>query len=792
MVPQLPRQFSKLPGTEIEILHFPFDLKILSSLIHSVPLNIYAKDLNGKFIFANLNYCQSVGKHLGEILGKTDYDIHPQDLADKYLADDHLIITSGETRMIEESWQSIGGKTHYIQVIKTPLYDNENPNKVLGTTGVFWEITERKKVEIQVREERKFLRTIIDTIPALIYVKDRDGKFIIANRAQSVFVGATSSEALIGKSDFDFYPKEIADSFAKVEEKIFQTEEPVIDLVESFIVKGKKHWLSTSKKPLRNLDGTVVGLVGVGHDITSSKKIEEKLRESEERYAAVVNQAIEGIYLVDPVTKQILDSNESFQKILGYRAEELHRCLVYDFVIHDHDEINTIIKSVVDQDSVLVGERKYRIKNGRLIDVEESAKMINFGGKKVILIITRDISEKKNAEKERELLKEQLRQAQKFEALGTLAGSVAHDLNNILSGIVGYPELLLTNLPQDSDLRKPLEAIHDSGVRAATVVADLLTIARGVASTKQVCSLNVLVKEFISSPECREIQSLYPDISYRHQLHEDLSDILCSPVHVKKCIMNLVSNATEAMSTKGEICIETLNQYMDVTQAEMNGLDRGTYAVLSVCDTGSGIADIDMKRIFEPFHTRKEIGRSGTGLGLTVVWNTMNDHGGTVTVKSNKDGSCFSLFFPHCKKAAGSKIEQTHVVQKTNKNAHILVIDDEPLLREISSKMLEALGYTVDTVASGELAIQFVKNTSVDLLVIDMLMEPGMNGRRTFEEIQKTHPDIKALIASGFSNNEDVQATLQHGAKGFIQKPYSMEKLGLAVKKALEGTSSKK
>lgn len=767
-----------LPGRDVDILHSPVDVKILSSLIHSIPLRIYAKDREGSFIFANLDYCRSVGKPLSEILGKNDFDIHPQDLAEKYRADDELIMSSRSTRDIEESWQSIGGETSFIKVVKTPLVDSENPEKVLGTLGVFWDITDRKRVEIEREEERQLLRTLIDSIPSLIYVKDREGKFVMANKAIADFMQAGSPEQLVGKDDFDYYTSDVASYFASKEKVLISTGEPVNELVENFTYKGQRFWISTSKIPLRNLEGDIVGLVGVGHDITRIKLIEEQLRESEERYAAVVNQALEGIVLLEPESKRVLDTNMSFRRMLGYSREDLDRLLVYDFVVHDSDEVDQILDSVVESEDLVIGERLYRHKNGHIVHVEVTATLIRYGGQQAVLAVVRDISEKKAAEKERERLREQLRQAQKFEALGTLAGGVAHDLNNILSGIVGYPELLMNKLPADSELQKPLSVIHDSGVRASTVVADLLTIARSAVCHKQLHNLNTLVQECIASPEFRELKSRHPAISYSHQLGGDQAIILCSPVHIKKCLMNLVANGSEACGEGGDVTIRVIDN-----RAGESGEER--HVVLEVTDTGSGISPEDIGHIFEPFYTRKEMGRSGTGLGLTVVWNTVSDHGGTVTVDSDGSGTCFRLIFPQSTEKGGEESAPAGTMQVSENSEHILVVDDEQVLRDIACQMLTHLGYRVDAVSSGERAVEFVRKTPVDLLLIDMLMEPGMNGRMTFQAIRQLYPDIKALIVSGYAEDEDVQAALAAGAKGFVQKPYLMSKLSQAVKATL-------
>jgi len=389
------------------------------------------------------------------------------------------------------------------------------------------------------------------------------------------------------------------------------------------------------------------------------------------------------------------------------------------------------------------------------------------------------------AEQEKQVLQDKLILAQKMEAIGMMAGGVAHDLNNILSGIVGYPELLLQTLPKESELRKPLEAIHDSGQRAAAVVADLLTVARGVASIHEVHDLNLLVQEYIDSPECKKLKSLSPDVMFRQRLQATPSDIFCSSVHVKKCIMNLITNAAEAIAGHGTVTVSTNSQY--VKDEKSSAMEAGEYIILSVKDSGPGIAEQDLEHIFEPFYTKKLTGRSGTGLGLAVVWNTMEDHNGKVVVQSDSHGTCFQLFFP------GTHKEQQRNIQTDNSPAHafksddehILVVDDEPQLRDLACKMLASMGYAVDSVCSGELAITFIKDTPVDLIVLDMLMDPGMNGHQTYKEIRKLYPEQKAIIASGFSESDEVKATLQLGAGGFIKKPYSMNQLNRVVKEAL-------
>jgi nitrogen-specific signal transduction histidine kinase/CheY-like chemotaxis protein len=386
------------------------------------------------------------------------------------------------------------------------------------------------------------------------------------------------------------------------------------------------------------------------------------------------------------------------------------------------------------------------------------------------------------------VLERKLARAEKMQAIGLMAGGVAHDLNNILSGIVGYPELLLVQLPEDSNLRKPLMAIHESGKRAATVVADLLTVARGAAAAREVHDFNRMVREYLDSPECVQLKALYPDIS--HQEHLDAAEpfISCSPVHIKKCLMNLMTNAAEAIGDQGMIRVATSNRYVIPKKEAEQELPEGEYVVLTVEDNGSGISENDLEHIFEPFYTRKVMGRSGTGLGLTVVWNTVRDHGGRVQVERSGGGTVFRLYFPvvtgEDRRAA---IDDDATVDLNGNQEHVLVVDDEPHLRDIAAQILTGLNYRVDLVESGEQAVEFIKKQSVDLVLIDMLMDPGMNGRQTYEQIVRFRPGQKVIIVSGFSESHDVKVALKLGAKGFLKKPYSIEQLGMAIKGSLAG-----
>ena len=389
---------------------------------------------------------------------------------------------------------------------------------------------------------------------------------------------------------------------------------------------------------------------------------------------------------------------------------------------------------------------------------------------------------------ERHRLEEQLMRDQKMKAIGLMAGGVAHDLNNILSGIISYPELLLLDLDPDHRMRRPLEAIRRAGLDAAEVVADLLTVARGIAATKEVVNVNTLVRDYLASPDFQQLQRRYPLIIINSTLTADLRAICCSPIHIRKCLMNLVTNGMEAIHGKGTLAIKTEN-YQQLFPGDQNrlALDQGGYVKLSVYDSGSGIAPHEIDHIFEPFYTKKVMGRSGTGLGLAVVWNTVRDHGGGVGVTSDSQGTTFDLYLPAVEEEVAAVPETVDWRSFMSTGESVLVIDDEQRQRDIASRLLQSLNYRVESVPSGEEAVRYLSDHRVDILVLDMIMVPGQNGRITYEQILAIHPGQKAIVASGFAADEDVRACLAMGAGAYVAKPYTLEKIGEAMYKTLHG-----
>ncbi len=387
---------------------------------------------------------------------------------------------------------------------------------------------------------------------------------------------------------------------------------------------------------------------------------------------------------------------------------------------------------------------------------------------------------------ERKILEQQLTRAQKMQALGTLAGGVAHDLNNILSGIVSYPDLLLQDIDEGSPLRDPLLAIKQSGEKAADIVQDLLTLARRGVDTRKVVSLNQIVTDFLVSPEYDNILSHHANVRVNSILKPNTLDIVGSEIHIFKSLMNIVTNAADAMPAGGDVTIRTKSRYLDYTYSGFENIPEGEYTTLVISDNGIGMPKSDLERIFEPFYTKKVMGRSGTGLGMSVVWGTIKDHEGFIDIKTEEgSGTTFVLYFPATRKEK-EIIESVVIEDYLGQGESILVIDDSKEQRLLAGNMMRRLGYSVSVAASGEEALEMIKENFYNLIILDMIMDPGINGLETYQQILRFASNQKAIIASGFSETDMVRETQRLGAGAYVKKPYTLEKIGLAVRSELD------
>jgi PAS domain S-box-containing protein len=524
-------------------------------------------------------------------------------------------------------------------------------------------------------------------------------------------------------------------------------------------------------------------------EIEEHRTTEKALRQSEQRYRTIFESILDTYFRItaDGIITEISPSGA---RLLDYGSTVELNCKHFTRdLCADVKEGQKFQAELKERGRVAHFELRLKRRDGTIIFVEimahiifdESGRPIGSEG------MIRDISERKKSWEKQRQLEDQLIRSRKMEALGLLAGGVAHDLNNVLSGVVAYPELLLLDLPEDSSFKKPLKAIQSSGQRAAAIVQDLLTLAqRGVLQT-EVLNLNSVISDYLVSVEYQKFKHDYPCVELEANLANDLMNVCGSQIYLYKSVTSLIANAAEAQPSGGKILVSTANRYVDQPISGYDTVNEGDYAVLRMQDFGSGISSEDMDRIFEPFYTKKAMGRSGSGLGMALVWGTIRDHNGYIHVNSTPGtGTTFELYLPITREEVREDVEPIIIDSCLARGEKILIVDDISYQREIAACMLQKLGYATDAVASGEEAVEYIQNNEVDLIVLDMIMDPGIDGLETYRRIKKLRPDQKAIIASGFSEGTRVKKAQELGAGAYVRKPYTIEKIAQALQDELK------
>ena len=685
------------------------------------------------------------------------------------------------------------------------------------------EAAKGKQAQNMLKRKITELDSFINNIPDMAWIKDSNSRFVAVNKAFSKAVGI-DQESLINRTCEICFGKEGAKKFREDDLKVMRGRRQKV--IEEMIIDSQNNrvWLETVKSPILDNSGIAIGTVGISRDISKRKNAEEKLRQAHDELERIVKSRTAELEKANKQLRLEIEERKQAQMEASYEQNLLQSLLnnIPDYVyfkdknrrfVSASNSFCDLLRCSMDdiigkKDEDLFPEEiaaetesddRNVIKTGiPLVNKEEGGESVGDGGHWVLTTklpwrdkngniiglfgISKDITYRKRAEEALLESKEKIARYKKMESLGLLAGGVAHDLNNILSGIVSYPELLLLQLPEDSQFRNTIKTIKKSGDMAVAVVNDLLTVARGVAITREPLNLNDLIDDYLNSPEFNQLKKLHPKIKVKTKIDQDLLNIGGSHVHLSKVLMNLVTNALEAIKGTGNVTILTANRYVDTPLRRYDDIKPGEYAVLTVSDDGLGISSGDLERIFEPFYTKKVLDRSGTGLGLAVVWNVVQDHDGYIDVISNANGTTFKLFFPITREEKSMNAMSIPFKDLIGNGEKILVIDDVKSQREISCKMLETLGYKTDAVSSGEEAVKYFREKTVDLILLDMIMEPGINGRETYKRIIKIHPNQKAIIVSGFAETDEVKETQKLGAGKFIKKPLTIEKLGLVIK----------
>lgn len=644
------------------------------------------------------------------------------------------------------------------------------------TRALQTEVLERKKAEYALRLREALLNSTLESTADGILVVDPQGQVTHYNKKfQEMW--RIPDEIMQTKSVFemrDYVRNQLTDE-GKLAESIDDLLKRATESMDTLEFKDGRVYERYSRPLVKS--EILEGRLWSYRDITKQRQTEEKLRNQKNILNATLESVSVGILLVDMDVRAI-DWNSSFYKMWGIPEEVMATKDGTKF-------IGYVLPYLKDPEGFMRGIEKatqstadtfeiIELINGQIIE-RTSFPLIKNEVLDGRVWCFRDITKEREAENSKRELQNRLENAERLESLGQLAGGVAHDLNNMLGPVVGYSEMLLNELPANSKSSERAAKIKKSAEQAASVIQDLLTLARRGKYEMRLLNINDVVKEYESSPSFESLSAKFPHIKPKFNLSKEVGKILGSAPHLSKVLMNLVTNAYEAMPTNGELTITTDNLRTE----------KGEYVTLKVKDNGHGIAEEDLEKIFEPFYSKKKMDASGTGLGLSVVWGVIKDHKGMVDVQSQiGQGSEFTLFFPE---AHGANAPEAGVqFRVVGGSETILAVEVSSEQRELLHEIIDNLGYFVVTASDGRSAVEFVKSHDVDLVVLDMTMTPGFDGLDTYREMLKFKPGQKAIVVSGHVENARVHQVINLGASAFVKKPYNLDTLAIAIREALD------
>lgn len=645
-------------------------------------------------------------------------------------------------------------------------------------TGTVQDISERMRVMEEVRESQQRLKAILDNSTAVIYLKDREGRYLIINRRYEELFHLKQDD-IVGKSDYDFFPDDVAALFRTNDLRVISEKKPVEFEEEVPHDDGNHHYISI-KFPIFDTAGEVSAIWGISTDITERKLAEGELINSEGRLRAVLETVGEGTVTINS-KGVIVMVNREIQNIWGYEQEYLigrnvDILMPYHYRKLHGDGLKRFVESGVAR---ILGERlefEGLRRDGSTFPLEICIKETMIENELFFTAALRDISDRKEDEKERERLQTQLFQAQKREAIGTLAAGVAHDFNNLLTTIIGYTELALLKLDEEAPTYKELSLVKQAGNRAADLTRQLLLYSRKQAMVYTVFNINDTVERLLKMIH----RLIGENIVIETSLAPDLSYVKADEGNIEQVLMNLAVNGRDAMSEGGRLTITTVNRTIDGEYCESSAYAvPGSFIKISVSDTGTGMDEETIQHIFEPFFTTKGLGK-GTGLGMSVVYGIVRKHKGWIDVASTAgEGTTFDIYLPACQESVAEVEEESESLEECRGSGErILLVEDEEGGREYGVTILEANGYRVTEADSAEEAISIFEREkgAFDLIFSDVVL-PGQDGVVLVNELLAIKADLKVLMCSGYTDDKSQWSVMQERGYPFLHKPYTIADL---------------
>ena len=704
--------------------------------------------------------------------------IHPDD-KQRVFEEGSKLIEKPKSIVQEYRILAKNGSTRWVNDHKTSFFKEDG--SFIGVDGCVYDITERKLGEEALRESEERFRYLSDSSPIGVFETDKNGSVKYLNNKWLAITGMSLQDALgFGWGDAlhpEDRPRILANWTKCLEEKIgfdgeFRFVRP----------SGEVRWVRTRTSPVFSLAGDVISHVGVNEDITERKQADEALLKSEEKYKDLFNNINDLIQSID-LNGHFLQVNKKWKEILGYNEEDLVKLSIWDIIHPDcKGHCEEIFKKVISGRVVNDAKVIFVSKNGNVVNVEGNINC-RFEGARVVssIGVFRDVRKRKQMEEEKAELQNKLQQAQKMEAIATLAGGIAHQFNNALSPVSMNLEMLGLDYPNDEKIANYTNQMKDSVHRMALLTSQLLAYAKGGKYQTKTISINDFTENTLQIIS----HVINPDISIETNLTAEVLNIKADQTQMQMVLSAILANASEAIEDKGHIRISTKKEEIDEDFVKYHpDLKPGPHVCLIVEDNGKGMDKETRDRIFEPFFTTKFQGR---GLGMASAFGIVKNHDGQISVYSEMDrGTVVRIYLPAVEALVGEPKKPKIEPITTKSTGTILVIEDEQMVMDVTRALLEKLGYHVLAAMTGKEAVNIAKtfDGEIDLAILDMVL-PDMGGKAIYPLMMEARSNLKVIVCSGYSIDGPAQEVLDAGAQDFIQKPFTMATLSERLKKIL-------
>ncbi len=647
-------------------------------------------------------------------------------------------------------------------------------------------VSGRRESERRLREQHQWLRVTLSSIGDAVIATDTQSRVTFLNPVAESLTGWKQEEA-VGQPLDKVFRLVSEETRASVENPVTKAlkEGHIVGLANHTLLiarDGREIAIDDSSAPIRNERGEINGVVLIFRDITGRKKAEEAMHASEERFSKAFRASPVPMSIVTYKEGRYIDVNESFLSNSGYTNEEIIGRTTTDIGIYADPEERSRLRQILEQHGGIRNvEVHRRVKGGEVRIALTSSELITLDGEQCILTTTNDITEHKR-------LEEQLLQSQKMEAVGRLAGGIAHDFNNLLTAIIGYSQIILSGLDEGDPVRDQIGEIEKAGKRAAALTSQLLAFSRKQILQPKVLNLNAVIADI--DKMLRRL--IGEDIELRINLDAAIGRVKADPGQIEQIIVNLAVNARDAMPRGGKLTIETQNVYLDEPYANQHAeVQPGSYVMLAMSDTGTGMDKETQANIFEPFFTTKEKGR-GTGLGLSTVYGIVKQSSGHIWVYSEPGrGTTFKIYLPLIEESAEIAETPAPIAESLRGHETILVVEDEEVVRNLACEILQINGYTVlEAADANEALLKYEQHEgAIHLMITDVVM-PSISGRELAEHLTPSRPEMKVLYMSGYTDDAIVHHGVLDAGTAFLQKPFTPDALARKAREVLDAPRS--